>query len=283
MYDVAIVGTGPAGISAALNLKLYKKDIIWFGTPALSDKVQKSEKIANYPGASNIGGPELNQAFKKQIEEMDLVITDKIVTNITEINGYFMLMAGNDIFEAKTVLLATGSVGAKGLKNEQELLGQGVSYCATCDGFLYKDKTIGVYCGSKKYEHEVEYLSKIAKQVYIYCGYKDSELNLPNVTVLTSPVREVLGDERVTGIKLTDGTEIEIEGMFFLRNAVAPAMLLKGLELDGPNIVVDKHCKTNKAGCFAAGDCTGRPYQLTVATGEGNIAAHSIIEYLAGR
>ena len=192
-----------------------------------------------------------------------------------------MVLADNDIYKAKTVLLTIGSVPAKGIKNETEFLGHGVSYCATCDGFLYKGKKIAVYCGAKRYEHEVEYLAGIAEKVYLFAGYDDVKIDLPNVELLKRPMKAVLGDTRVSGVELTDGTVLDFDGAFFLRSAVAPATILSGLEMNGAHIVVDRDCRTNIPGCFAAGDCTGRPYQIAKAVGEGNIAAHNITEYLA--
>ncbi len=282
MFDTAIIGTGPAGLSAALNLKLHNKNFIWFGSPELSDKVEKSEKIANYPGLDMVSGEELNRRFRAQISAMELTVTDKMVTNIMAAKDRYMLLADNEVFEAKTVLFAIGAVPAKGISGEEELLGRGVSYCATCDGFLYSGKTIAVFCGAKRYEHEVAYLAGIAGKVYLYAPYPDCEIALPNVERLPSPMRKVCGEQRVSGIELTDGTTVDVQGVFFLKNAVAPATLLSGLEMDGSHIKVDHHCGTNKPGCYAAGDCTGHPYQLTKAVGEGNIAAHAILEYLSG-
>ena len=192
-----------------------------------------------------------------------------------------MVLADNEIFKARTVLLSVGSVPAKGIQGEQELLGHGVSYCATCDGFLYNGKTIAIFCGSKRYEHEVDYLAQIAGKVYLYTAYDGSSIDFPNVEVLGKPMKAVLGENKAEGIELTDGRKIEVDGVFFLRSSVAPASVLKGLEMDGAHIAVNRNCETNLPGCFAAGDCTGRPYQIAKAVGEGNIAAHSITEYLA--
>lgn len=279
-YDVAIIGTGPAGISAALNLKLYNKKIIWFGSADLSMKVEKSEKIANYPGLPMVNGKKLNDIFRQQIEEAGLEITDKMVTNITVSGQGFMILAGNDIYEADKVLLATGIVTVKSMSGEDELLGKGVSYCATCDGFLYKQKTIAVFCGAKRYEHEVQYLAELADKVYLYAAYPDCEIDLPNVEILTSPIKEIKGRERVQGLITKDGESYEVDGVFILRTAVAPTSMLKKLEVDGNHIVVNREMETNITGCYAAGDCTGRPYQIAKAVGEGNIAAHSIVESL---
>ncbi len=289
-YDVAIVGSGPAAVSAALTLKLHNKSIIWFGSSKLSPKVEKSERIANYPGVPMVSGSELNRLFREQIEEAGIEITEQLVTSITSSRRGFMLLGGSEVYQAKTVLLCTGAVSPKGFPGEEELLGSGVSYCATCDGFLYKGKTIAVYCGSKEFEHEAKYLSEIASKVYLFKGYADKTAaenasaeaaSDSNVVVNPGKMKAILGNEKVSGVELADGTILDVEGVFILRPAVAPGRLLKGLEINGPDIVVNRKMETNKPGCYAAGDCTGRPYQLTKAAGEGNIAAHSILEFLS--
>lgn len=280
-YDVCIIGTGPAGLSAAINFKLHNKSVIWFGSKDMSLKVEKSEKIANYPGIPYVSGKELNEKFLAQAEEMGLEITDKLVTNISPMGNSFMILADNEVFEAKALLLAIGAFTAKPIPGEEEFLGRGVSYCATCDGFLYKGKTIAVHCGSEKYEHEVEYLAEIADKVYLSMGYKGNGPELANVEKLDGPIGKVSGEMKVTSIETVKGEKCDVDGVFMLRNAVAPTMLLGGLEMDGPHMVVDREMKTNVKGCYAAGDCTGRPYQITKAVGEGNVAAHSIIDYLS--
>ena len=281
MYDIAIIGTGPAGLSAALTLKLHNKNIIWFGSKEQSEKVGKSEKIANYPGTPMISGPELNAAFAKQAEELGLEITEKIVTLISRSGDHYMLLANNEMFEAKAILFATGVVQAKGLENEETFVGRGVSYCATCDGFLYKGKTVAVLSSSKRMEEDVRYLEETAGKVYVFRTYKTDEPDLDNTTVLEKPIRKINGALKVSGIELSDGSELEVEGVFCLRSAIAPTTILAGLEMEGAHIVVNRSQETNLPGCFAAGDCTGRPYQIAKAVGEGNTAAHQILSYLA--
>ena len=280
MYDAVIIGSGPAGLSAAINLKLHEKDFIWFGSRDYSDKVEKSEKIANYPGLGLIPGEELNARFDAHAKEMGLEPVDKKVTNVMPADGYLMVLAENEVYETKTLLLATGVLTAKSYEGEDELLGRGVSYCATCDGFLYKGKTIAVFCGAPRYEHEVEYLAGIAEKVYLSAGYPNCGVDLPNVEKI-APVRAVQGGMKVAQIVLHNGTEIPVDGLFILRNAVAPGTLVPGLATDGPHIVVDRKQATNVPGVYAAGDCTGRPYQIAKAVGEGNVAAHEMLDYMA--
>ena len=271
MIDTAIIGTGPAGLSAAITLKMRGKEILWFGSFEMSPKVEISEKIANYPGVGVTGGKELNEAFRAHARALDLEPIDKMVTGITKLRDRYVLMAENEMYEAKTVLLATGAVTAKGFLGEVEFLGHGVSYCATCDGMFYRGKTIAVYCGAKRFEAEVRYLAEMAKKIWLFASYADCDIDLPNVERMNARITGVTGERRIKSLALNDGSELAVDGLFCLRNALAPATLLPGLELDGAHITVN----------FAAGDCTGLPYQITKAVGEGNVAAHTIIEYLA--
>ena len=281
MYDVAIIGSGPAGLSAAINLKQRNKSIIWFGSPELSAKIQMSEKIANYPGLGLIEGKELNEKFLAHAEEVGLELTPKMVNGIMPMGEQFSISAASDVYEAKTILLATGVMLGKTFKGESDYVGRGVSYCATCDGFLYKGKKIAVFCGGKRYEEEVEYLAEIAEKVYLFPGYKDCNIDLPNVEIVEQKIAEVQGEMKLTGLRLADDSVINVDALFCLRDAISPGTLIPGIEMDGNHIAVDKNMKTNISGCFAAGDAVGMPYQIAKAVGEGNIAAHSIIAYLS--
>lgn len=283
MYDTAIIGSGPAGVSAALNLALHNKSFVLFGTAGISEKLGKAEKVANYPGLKMISGSELNEKLFEQVKDLGIELTEKTVTNVMPTKSGFMLLADNEMFEAKSIILATGAAAAKGVDGEAELLGRGVSYCATCDGFLYKGRTVAVYCASKRFEHEVRYLAELADKLYLYPAYDDPADDLPNTEILKSPIVKISGESRVSSVTLADKTELAADGVFFLRNAIAPAVLLRGLELDGAHIAVTREMKASIPGVFAAGDCTGKPYQIAKAVGEGNVAAHSVLEYLADR
>lgn len=279
MFDIAIIGSGPAGISAAINCKIRNKSFVLFGQNELSHKVEISEKINNYPGLPNITGEELNEKMREHLNSMEIEITDERITGIYKMKDKFTLLADRKMFEARAVILCLGAETVKPLPNERELLGRGVSYCATCDGMFYKDKKIAVFCDNAESEEEVEYLSELASEVY-YSHRFESKIDKANVTHLKSRITAVIGDGKVSGIELADGTKLDVDGVFFIKQAVAADVLLNKLEVEQGSIVVDRNMQTSIDGCFAAGDCTGTPYQIAKAVGEGNVAAHSAMKWL---
>ena len=280
MFDTAIIGTGPAGISAALTLQALKKNIILFGTPQLSQKIRAAEQIRNYPGLPAVSGLQMQAAFAQQLQQMEIPITEKTVTGIYHMGTHYGILCNQEMFEAKTVILATGVEAVKPIPGELEFVGRGVSYCATCDGFLYKGKTIGVLCTTKDLEHEIEYLADLAEKAYLIPLYKNVRIQAENVELIQHKPSAIEGGMKAERMVFADRT-VDVDGIFMLKQAVAPSVLLYGLETADGHIVVDRSCKTNLPGCFAAGDCTGRPYQYVKAAGEGNVAAHSTVEYLA--
>ena len=282
IYDAAIIGTGPAGVSAALTLRANEKNFIWIGSKSFSDKVGKAEKIANYPGLPMVTGAEMNDVFRRQCEERGITIEDRMVTSIVKFGDHYALTAGSEFYETYPVIFATGVTAVGLLPGEAELVGKGVSYCATCDGFLYKNKTIAVICNAKRFEHEVEFLAQLAEKVWYFPLYKDPGQFPENVELMDQrAVKMNAEDGRFTSLTLKNGETIPANGVFCLRDSVSLATLLPGLATEQGHIAVDRQMVTNLPGVFAAGDCTGRPYQYVKAAGEGNVAAHSIVEYLA--
>ena len=281
-YEIAIIGSGPAGISAAINAKVRKKSFILFGNKSLSEKVGCSHLIQNYPGFPDISGRELNEKLAEHMRRMDISVAEKRINGIYDIGGYFMLLSGENEYKADTVIIATGARSVKELPGERELLGKGVSYCATCDGNFYKGKTIAVICDYKEAEEEVDFLAGLAEKVYFSPSYK-TDFSRNNVVTLGSPVVSVKGEKHADAVSLKDGSEIAVDGVFFLRQSVSADILLNGLEMDNGSIAVGRDMSTSVKGCFAAGDCTGAPYQIAKAIGEGNTALHSAIRYLADK
>lgn len=279
-YDCAIIGTGPAGLSAALTLKAMKKTFLWFGSAKLSQKVRRAERISNYPGLSNVSGTEMAASFTRQIAEAGITITEKTVTTVCHMGDFYGILCDQEMFEATTVILTTGVEAVKPIPGELELLGAGVSYCATCDGMLYRGKNIAVVSTSAEYEHEVAYLADLAETVCYIPLYRGASLERDNLHILSQIPRAVLGAGRVEALQCDEDT-IPVDGVFFLKAAVSPSALVMGLETEGGHVIVDRQCRTNLPGCFAAGDCTGRPYQYVKAAGEGNVAAHAVVQYLS--
>jgi thioredoxin reductase (NADPH) len=283
IYDAAIIGTGPAGLSAALNLKIHGKNFLWLGSPQLSDKVRKAERISNYPGFAQVSGEQLQEAFQNQVRDMGLEINQQMVNSILPMGQHYALLAGSEFYETRTVILATGVANTGTLPGEQEKVGRGVSYCATCDGALYKGRTIAVICNNARFEHEVQYLAALAGQVYYFPTYAGVGPLPDNVRVMGQKAVGILGEGRVAAVALSGGESLQVDGVFCLRDSVALATLLPNLAVEKGRIPVDRAMATNLPGVYAAGDCTGRPYQYAKAVGEGNVAAHSVIEYLANR
>lgn len=280
VYDLAIIGSGPAGISAALTAKARNLNFIWFGKKELSIKIEKAERINNYPGFFSVTGEQLKEAFSNQIESEELTIIDKNINQVFKMGKLFAIFSGQESWQAKTVIFCMGTAPANTMKGETEFLGRGVSYCATCDGRLYQGRRIAVVCTSPKYEEEVEFLADLADKVILFVSYKGCGISRDNVQIINGLPKEITGEQLVNGIKSLKDF-YEVDGVFCLKDAYSPASILNGLEMDNNHIKVDRVQETNIKGCYAAGDCTGRPYQYAKAIGEGNVAMHSAVEYLS--
>lgn len=278
-YDIAIIGTGPAGLSAGITAKIRNKKILLIGNPNFSDKVQKAHQIQNYLGLPAISGEDLAKAFKNHIDSMDITITEGKVNAVYPMGSYFGLQVSQDIYEAETIIVATGVVTGKNFKGENELLGRGVSYCATCDAPLYRNKTVAVIGYSQKEEQEAEFLGELCEKVLYLPMYKE-ELNLSDkVTIINEKPTAIIGENKVQSLQ-TEKNNYEVDGIFILRDSIPPAQLVSGLEIKDNHIVVNSQMETNIKGCFACGDIVGRPYQYIKAAGQGNIAGLSAVAYL---
>ncbi|MDO5516117.1 MAG: NAD(P)/FAD-dependent oxidoreductase [Clostridium sp.] len=278
-YDIAIIGTGPAGLSAALNAQIRKKKFILFGYKDLSDKLSKAHKINNYLGFYGKSGKDIQEAFLNHIQSMDIQITEERVNNIYSMGDYFALAVNDKMYEATSVILATGVNFGKPFEGEEKFLGRGVGYCATCDAPLYKDKVVSIVSYNKKDEDEANFIGTIASKVYYIPMYKE-EVNVDsNIEVIKGVPVEIAGDKKAEKLILKD-REIDTDGIFILRESVSPGQLVPGLNIENNHVAVDRLMKTNIKGCFAAGDIVGVPYQYIKAAGEGNIAALSAVSYL---
>ena len=278
-YDIAIIGTGPAGLSAAITAKIRNKKILLIGNPNFSDKVQKAHQIQNYLGLPAISGKDLAKAFENHINSMDITITEGKVNAVYPMGSYFGLQVSQDIYEAETVIVATGIVTGKAFKGENELLGRGVSYCATCDAPLYRNKTVAVIGYSPKEESEAEFLAEVCEKVLYIPMYKEETKLYDKVTIINEKPTAVIGENKVKSLQ-TEKNNYEVDGIFILRDSIPPSQLVSGLEIKDNHIVVNLQMETNIKGCFACGDIVGRPYQYIKAAGQGNIAGLSAVAYL---
>ncbi|MGE5630929.1 MAG: NAD(P)/FAD-dependent oxidoreductase [Caulobacteraceae bacterium] len=279
LYDIAIIGCGPAGLSAAINCKIRNKNILIFGTELCSAKMHKSPYIFNYLGHSKIKGEDLRQQFLKHIEDAGVILTKGKVDNVLVMGDEFNVLSGDKIYRAKSVIVATGINYGKAIKGETEYLGRGVGYCATCDAPLYKGKTVALVAYTNEGEEEAGFLSEVCKKVYYVPVYKELGTLSNKVEVIKDDPVEIIGDSKVTHLVLKT-SKLEVDGVFIIKETVSPEQLVPGLVMDGPHIKVDRNMMTNIKGLYAAGDCAGKPYQLSKASGEGQIAALHAVGYI---
>ena len=279
-YDIAIIGTGPGGLEAAITAKQRNKKIILFGNMDLSLKIKKAVEINNYLGLPRMTGDSLYEAYSNHLKAAGISITETRINAVYAMGDYFVLQSAEEMFEANAVIISTGVVTGKTFPGEEENLGRGVSYCATCDAALYKGKTAIVVAYSSKEEKEAEFLAERAEKVYYMAMYKEKPELHGNIELIigTAPKEIEKNGEKMRLI--TDKGFYEADGIFVLRDALAPDKLVPGLITEGAHIVTDRSMRTNIEGLFACGDITGKPYQYIKAAGEGNIAALSAAAYL---
>lgn len=278
-YDIAVIGSGPAGLSAAINAKIRNKNIIVFGNADLSRKLVKAPKVNNYLGFYDITGLELKNRFESHIKDMGINITNEKINAVYAMGDYFSLMVNEKMYEASAVILATGMEFDKPIDGEAELLGKGVGYCATCDAPLYKNKVVSIIGYNKDAEEEANYVGELAAKVYYVPMYKGGYRTSAAVELVKDTPLKIIGSAKVEGLQLK-GKTLDTDGVFILKDSVAPDQLVPGLLIEDGHIKVERNMSTNIEGCFAAGDCAGKPYQFIKSAGEGQVAALSAVSYL---
>ena len=284
-YDIAIIGTGPAGISAAITAKLRNKNIILFGNKDLSDKINKAHSIKNYTGLPNVTGEELAAALKNHLNDLDIEITEKRVNAVYSMGEYFALQVGKEMIESKTLIIATGVTASKTLKNEDEFLGRGVSYCATCDAHFCKGKDVAVIAYTKEGEEDALFLSEVCSSIKYFPLYDISNEifdKYGNIQIIKDKPIGFAGNMKAERI-ICENSSYDAFSTFVVRNNISADKLVPGLKTDGTHIIVDLQMETNIKGLFACGDIAGKPYQYIKSAGQGNIAALSAVAYLANK
>ena len=277
-YDLLVVGGGPAGLTAAIHARARDKSVLVISNDPTASPLCRAPRMANYPGLPNVTGLELVERLVAQAKELGAQFKQGRALSVMPMGTSVMVSVENDAVEGGAVILAPGVSRAAPLKGETELLGRGVSYCATCDGMLYRNKAVTVVGLSPDAPQEANYLQSLGCQVVYVSPQQPRGLD-GSIPYVKAGKLAVKGERTVTGLE-ADGAFLPCAGVFILRRAVAPADLLPTLETEDGVIKVDRRMATNIPGVFAAGDCTGGPLQVSKAVGEGHVAALSACEYL---
>ena len=280
MLDIAIIGAGPAGLSAAITGVIRNKKVKVFGNPPSTSYIYKAERVDNYLGMPGISGKEMMEKFITHANDIGVVIENKKVIEIFPMGEYYTLNVENEFIEAKTIILANGVAKTSSFEGEDKFLGKGVSYCATCDGPLYRGKAVAVIGDGAHAEEDANYLSEVTDKVYYIPLYKELKNLNSNIEVVSSRPRKIVGENVVTGIELVEGA-VDVSGVFIIKESIPTTKLLAGLEIEEKAISVNRKMETNFKGVYAAGDCTGKPHQLAKAVGEGNMAVLQAVNYLS--
>jgi thioredoxin reductase (NADPH) len=284
MFDIVIIGGGPAAFSAAITARQRNKTVLVCKSYSDSGWLHKAERVDNYPGLFGVKGAEILDLFERQSVQMGAQIQIGTVRQILKAETGFMLLAQDKVAEAKAVVVATGAAQPKILENEDAFLGKGVSYCGVCDGMFYKGKRVAVLAYSAHALSEARFLASLAEEViYITPNSKLAEELGPDegITVLRENPVKILGQNRAEGV-VTDKSEVPVSGVFIFRDAMAYGSLMPDVRVEHRFIQVGRRMETNVAGIYAAGDCTGKPFQVAKAVGEGNVAAIAAADYLDG-
>lgn len=278
MVDIAVIGGGPAGLSAAINARARGKNVLIVGNPIEENPLYKAPVIDNYPGLPGVSGAQLLHTMEEHAKESGAQFRSGRVLSIAPMGNRFFVSIGSDFEEAASIVLAIGAQRGAKLPGEEALLGRGVSWCATCDGMLYRNKAIVVVGFSHDAPEEANFLQEIGCQV-TYAARKAPVGLHPDIPVVLGRQIAVEGEQVVTAVRVDD-TVIPCQGAFILREAMAPSDLLPGLALENGYVTVDRLAATSLPGVFACGDCTGLPLQIANAVGEGLIAGQQAADYV---
>lgn len=287
IYDVIVIGKGPAGLSAAIyTVRANLKTLVIGKSNSLLFKASKIENYFGFPEA--ISGSDLLKSGELQAQRLGADIIDEEVLEIKKTDN-FEVITGDKSYYAKAVLLANGqpqkSLNIDGLK---EMEGMGVSYCTTCDGFFYKGLKVGVL-GNKDFAiHEAKELKAFTNDITIYTNGKEMEYSgnynkvYENFTIVNKSIQKLNGKDCLEEIYFTDGSFEKLDGLFIANDVASGIDFAKklGVLTKGASIVVDENQKTNIDGLFAAGDCTGGFKQIATAVGQGALAAGKIAEFI---
>ena len=263
--DILVIGGGPAGLSAAVNARARGRSVLVVSNPLEENPLWPAERVDNYPGLPGVSGAELLRTLHRHAERSGAeFLTGRVLSSVRMPDAWYVSV-GTDMYNARALILAAGVARGKKFPGEAEFLGRGVSYCATCDGMLYREKAVAVLGYSDSARQEAEFLERI--------GCRVTYFDRPRAC-------EIRGDDRVRSVTC-DGQTAEVDCVFILRPTLAPTDLFPDLGVEKGYVAVDRRMATNLPGLFAAGDCTGGPLQAAKAVGEGLIAGQSAAAYVS--
>lgn len=280
-YDILIAGGGPAGLSAAVNAYARNLSAVVFDTRDLVGKVAMHPEVANCLGFQTLPGSELAARFREHFARTGFPVHRELVMQIIPQDGFFMASTGKNVYEARSVILTVGVAQTKVLPGEEEFLGRGVGYCVTCDGAFFRGKDVVVVGYIPEGEEEANVLAGFARSVKYVAAYEPVSMLSDSVELVRAKPTAIEGDTQARVLK-TDSGDLAADGIFILREAVPAGTLISGLQISDGFIQVDRAMATSIPGVFAAGDCTGPPYQIAKAVGEGQVAALSAARHLHG-
>lgn len=285
MYDVIVIGNGPAGISAAIytlraNLKtaVIGKD---------GGALEKTDIIQNYYGIEQISGKELVSNGINQAKKLGAEYINEEVVALESKDNIFKVVTNLNEYLAKAVVIATGALrNVSSINGLKEFEGKGVSYCAMCDAFFFKNKDVAVLGNGSFAMHEILELLPVVNTVSVLTNGKE-KLNIreEKVKVFDKNIKKVSGKDRLEKVEFEDNTDISVDGVFVAEGVATSIDFARriGAEIKGNNIVVDNDYMTSVAGIFAAGDCIGGLLQISKSVADGAKAGVSVINYLRGK
>jgi thioredoxin reductase (NADPH) len=282
-FDIAVIGGGPAGIAAAITAQSKGRKVVLFEAHGFSPRLRSVTEISDYLGLRPMSGTELMDHFVAHLSRTDVFVVEEKVVSLKEAGNGFVIGTPSGNFNADAVVLCTGVSRSNLLVGEKEFMGRGVSYCAKIDGVNYKGKRVAAIATTDDAMEEIELLADYCEHVYLfprYSGFRPPKRK--NITIVIEPPTEITGTDRVTGLH-TDTDYFGVQAVFMFRATDPLNSFLPELQIRGRSVYVDDQAQTNVEGVFAGGDCTGQPWQVNRAAGQGQKAALSAIRYLAKR
>ncbi len=295
IYDIIIIGGGPAGLTAAIYAARHNNKTLLLEGNKIGGKSLQAHWVENYPGfPDGISGPDLMALMEKQAAKFGAEFSTETVVGIADFGELKMLTTRKGVRQAKAVIVATGmSRRSLSVKGENEFKGRGVSYCGVCDGPFFREKTVAIIGGGHEAVHDIEVLGESASKVYAIPGKKGFSEEYPEIEhlqkdpkvefIYDADITEIGGSDFVEYVKLDNGQEVKLDGVFIVLEHISTSTILgdAGVVTDaGGCILVDRDQKTNVDGLFAAGDCCCKGLQIVTATGMGAQAALNAMKYV---